>query len=121
MFLNHRYIADESGQGLLTSKKKYIPILNTLPNPDIRKELHDIWLADDEENANIKYRKLSGAKRWVQLKDATSGSGNNEQDGSNQKKRNRVNYHELEAWRVELVLKYCYPRLGKILIKIMSV
>lgn len=95
-------IADESGQGLLVSKSKFVPILNQLPNEDIRRELYKRWESDDTHT-------ISGAERWQQLKEATSAS--RDKDDMSGKKRPRVNYAELESWRVELVMKYCYPRL----------
>jgi DNA primase small subunit len=84
------------------SKTKYVPILNQLPNEDLRRELYKKWEADDTHS-------ISGAERWHQLRDATTAS--RDKDDISGKKRARVNYAELESWRVELVMKYCYPRL----------
>ncbi len=96
-----RCIADEKGQGLLGKKEKYVVILNSLPNESIRKELYDQW---------EKGTKITGAERWQQIRHATTAP-TNESHGSNQAKRKRVNYAELEAWRYELVFSHCYPRL----------
>lgn len=98
------HIADgREGQGLLEKRDSCIRILNSLPNEFIRKELYDLW----ENNAD-----LTGAGKWRQLKEATTLSSQGERgtQAPNQKKR-KVNYSELEAWRTELVLKHCYPRL----------
>eukprot|EP00602_Paraphysomonas_sp_CaronLab_P008581 CAMPEP_0185035106 /NCGR_PEP_ID=MMETSP1103-20130426/25854_1 /TAXON_ID=36769 /ORGANISM="Paraphysomonas bandaiensis, Strain Caron Lab Isolate" /LENGTH=327 /DNA_ID=CAMNT_0027572033 /DNA_START=294 /DNA_END=1277 /DNA_ORIENTATION=- len=89
-------IADETGQGLLGSKNSCIRVLNTLPFEAIRKELYNAW----EKNSE-----LTGAEKWDQIKEATTLR----HDDS--KKHRKVNYSELEAWRVELVLHHCYPRL----------
>ena len=100
-----KYICSERGQGLLISKKKFVPLLNSLPNEDIRATLYKLWDKDDEIIPT-----LTGIDRWNQLRSAT-GSSVGSSTLINEKKRARVNYVDLEAWRVELVLKYCYPRL----------
>lgn len=99
------YICSEQGQGLLVSKKKFVPLLNSLPNDDVRAMLYKLWDKDEENNSTTK-----GVERWNQLKDATRNS-TGAADVNNGKKRTRVDYSVLEAWRVELVIKYCYPRL----------
>jgi len=96
------YICSEDGQGLLVQRKKFVPLLNTLPDQSVRQQLYKMWDKDDETNPSLK-----GAARWQQLKDATTGSST----GASDKKRSRVDYNELKAWRIEQVMKYCYPRL----------
>lgn len=93
-----KYIADESGQGLL-SKDNFVKILNKLPNENIREELYDLW------NKNPK---ITGAEKWRQIKVKTSADDNHQNLSS---KKKRINYPELEAWRYELVFTHCYPRL----------
>jgi DNA primase small subunit len=96
-----RYIADDSlGQGLLSSMDSCIRLLNTLPNEALRKEIYEQWVQDSD---------LTGAQRWQQLRDAASISLSGDKQVN--AKRKRVNYAELEGWRVDLVLKHCYPRL----------
>ena len=99
-----RCIADGNGQGILTRRDKYIKILNTLPNDAIRKELYEEW----EKNP-----KQCGAERWQRLVEVTGGCGNNnaKKQMEHAQKKRRVNYVELETWRMELVLTHCYPRL----------
>lgn len=98
-----KHICDGTGQGLLHDKVKYMKVLNELPDETIRTELHDTWEKD----------RATGAARWRQLKAATSpaagggGGGRVEQSS----KRRKLNYPELEAWRMELVFTHCYPRL----------
>merc|ERR1711871_484827 len=105
-----KYICGVDGQKLLVSRKKFVPLLNSLPNEDIRALLYKLWDNDDGNNAT------KGIDRWKQLKDATSNSIGST-DSTNGKKRARINgpsseeLEELEKWRVELVLKYCCPRL----------
>lgn len=96
-----RYIADERGQGLLAKKERYMSVLNSIPNESVRKDIYDYW---------EKHPKLSGAERWQFMKQQTSAAAN-ESNQSNQVKRKRINYLELEAWRYELVFTHCYPRL----------
>lgn len=96
-----KYIAPESGQGLLVKKEHYLKILNALPNEDIRTNLYNEW-----EKYPSGEGKLVGANRWNQIKRATTASGD-----SNQNKRKKVDYAELESWRYELVFTHCYPRL----------
>jgi DNA primase small subunit len=100
-----KYICSEHGQKLLVSKKKFVPLLNSLPDEDIRAFLYKLWDKDEENNPAT-----TGVDRWKQLKDATTNSSG-ATDLMNEKKRARVDYPKLEAWRVKLVLKYCYPRL----------
>ena len=95
-------ICSEHGQGLLVQRKKFVALLNDLPNESVRQQLYKMWDKDDERNPS-----LSGAERWQQLKDATSGTTTS---GSGDKKRPRDG-GDLVAWRIELVMTYCYPRL----------
>lgn len=104
-----KYIADEKGQGLLAKKDRYVKILNSLPDENIRKELYDRW--ERPENQHLK-----GADRWRHIRAVTTNPQSAASSSSaavvqtNSKKR-RINYQELEAWRVELVFTHCYPRL----------
>ena len=97
-----RCIADEKGQGLLARKDRYMKILNSLPNETIRKELYERW----EKNTN-----MTGSDRWKQVREATTTPVNETAAQQQARKRNRINYHELEMWRQELVFQHCYPRL----------
>ena len=91
-------IADESGQGLLTSSRLgYRSVLNTLPEESVRRELDAIWQKDP---------KLTGSEKWRQLVAYTTAPS----DPSVAKKK-RLNWSELAQWRFETVFKYCYPRL----------
>lgn len=92
-------IAGADGQGLLTTKAKYMKVLNNLPNDQIRAALHEEW----ERNEGS-----SGAERWKQLK-AAIDPPQIQRVGT--KKRAKVDSARLEAWRYELVFKHCYPRL----------
>ena len=105
-----KYICSEHGQGLLVSRKKFEPLLKSLPNEGIREMLHKLWNKDTENTSTTK-----GVDRWNQLNYLTKNPSE-ETDVVNEKKRTRVDlshkdYKALEAWRVELVLKHCYPRL----------
>lgn len=51
------------------SRKKYIPLINTLPNEEIRVQLYKLWDAEDKS----KQTTISGSRRWQQLKDMTDG------------------------------------------------
>ena len=95
-------IADGKGQGLLARKDRYMKILNSLPNESIRTELYEDW----EKN-----NRMSGAERWRQLKAAVTMPVGAAAQAQANKKRSRVNYTELDAWRYELVFTHCYPRL----------
>ena len=93
-----KYIVSKSGQGLLATKRAYMPVLNSLPDSGIRKELHDAW---------EKRPHLSAAERWEMMKEATEeGSG-----GAKRAKLAPKAKSKLEAWRRELVLRHTYPRL----------
>lgn len=95
-----KYIADEnSGQGILVEHDSYVRILNTLPNESIRKELYDTWERSE----------LSSLEKWQQILTATTSP--TDTVAIQQAKRKKINYSELERWRMSLVLKYCYPRL----------
>ena len=96
------FIADgELGQGLLESKASYTEILNSLPVEVIREELYDLWSKNPE---------LTGAEKWKQLLSATSKSAAL-QSKKNQKKKRKIDYNELDTWRMQLVFTHCYPRL----------
>lgn len=97
-------IADGTGQGLLAKRDRYVKILNSMPNDIIRKELYEDWEAHPDRD---------GAYRWQQLIDATSASpsGKMSQSAEQLAKRRKINYQELESWRIELVFTHCYPRL----------
>eukprot|EP01038_Epipyxis_sp_PR26KG_P012349 gene12349-16562_t len=97
-------IADGNGQGLLERKERYMKILNSLPNDNIRKELYDAWEKDDN---------LTGADRWNQIKAiiVPPDNSNNNSNVNSKKRKFTINYPELDAWRYELVFKHCYPRL----------
>jgi DNA primase small subunit len=86
------YIAADEGQGLL-STKRYMKVLNSLPNLEIRKELFEKWKRDES---------LSGIERWDDIVEKTTARA-----GSKRLKDADL----LEAWRVELVFAHCYPRL----------
>lgn len=91
-----KHIADSvNGQGILEEHDSYVRILNTLPNEKIRKDLYDEW----ERN------ELTGLEKWNQIITSTT------EPSSLQRKSQKINYNELERWRMSLVLKYCYPRL----------
>lgn len=92
-------IADADGQGLLTSKAKYVKVLNSLPNDQIRSALFNEW-----ERTEVQ----SGAERWRQVK-AAINPPQTQRIGTN--KRAKVDNAKLDAWRYELVFKHCYPRL----------
>lgn len=92
-------ICDQEGQGLLATRTKYVTVLNSLPNEQIRIDLAAEWK---------KHEGQTGAERWRQLKERTSGPSAYDHPKI---KKIKLNYSELEAWRVELVFKHCYPRL----------
>eukprot|EP00981_Chlorochromonas_danica_P001139 scaffold249_cov109-Ochromonas_danica.AAC.7 len=98
MFEN--YIVDDRGQGLLAKKENYIKVLNTLPSEPLRLELAEDW----ERGTS-----LSARDRWRQLRQATTTPEGS--SATNNRKRSKLNYVELEAWRTELVFTHCYPRL----------
>lgn len=92
------------GQGLLESKESYIQLLNTLPNDTIRQELYNSWGKSSSGG-------LSGADKWKELKNATTQSAFSTDSKHQQAKKRKINYSELEMWRIELVFTHCYPRL----------
>jgi hypothetical protein len=47
-------IADDSGQGLFSTKDKYRKVLNSMPNDSIRSQLDKEWQANER----------TGAERW---------------------------------------------------------
>lgn len=94
-----KYIIGDEGQGLLSTRDKYVRILNTLPNDSVRAELCDLW--------DRNFSSETSQHRWKQLCSATSFSTSD----SSSKKRKNVNMAELDAWRVELVLTHSFPRL----------
>lgn len=96
-----KYIADGQGQGLLEKRAKYIKVLNSLPNEQIRLELASSW----EEN------EMDGAQRWRELVDKTTPPQRSKNASEQSLKKRKVDYAELESWRVELVFTHCYPRL----------
>ena len=93
-------ICNVEGQGLFATKAKYVKVLNTLPNEEIRLDLYEKW----EKNAG-----RTGAERWRELKSAITLPSHQGQNQSNKKRK--INHIELDAWRVELVFTHCYPRL----------
>jgi len=95
-------IADDKGQGLLARKDRYMKVLNSLPDEVIRKELYDAW----EHNTG-----LSGAARWRQVRMATTSPAANDAAAWTAARKKRINFAELDAWRMELVFTHCYPRL----------
>ena len=100
-----KYIADNDGQGLLATKKSYMPILNDIPDEaeSIRRELYDSW----EGRKN-----LSGAERWRELKEAIEPKEKDNSKHANKKTKIDTHvYKELKKWKHELVFKHCYPRL----------
>lgn len=97
-----RYIADEKGQGLLARKDRYVKILNSLPNETVRKELYDKWERRESQ---------SGAERWRQLREATTSPAIGDTAAVTAARKKRINFAELDAWRMELVFTHCYPRL----------
>jgi DNA primase small subunit len=96
------HIADEAGQGLLARKDRYMKILNTLPNEAIRRELYEKWDKED---------KLTGQQRWQMLRIATTATPEPSVAQQQQFKKKKVNFAELESWRMELVFTHCYARL----------
>jgi len=99
------YIADNDGQGLLATKKNYMPILNSIPDSaeSLRRELYDTW----EGKKNI-----TGAERWRQLKEAIEPKErDNSKHTSKKAKIDEKVYKELKKWKHELVFLHCYPRL----------
>jgi DNA primase small subunit len=90
-------IADDQGQGLFATKDKYRKVLNSMPNDSIRAQLDKEWQANER----------TGKERWEQLKNAITAPKNPPQ----QAKKVKIDYTELNAWRVELVFTHCYPRL----------
>lgn len=90
------HIIEESGQGLLARKDRFMKVLNSIPDESVRKEIFVLWNKDS----------ATPALRWKQLVDHTSTDS-----VLNPRKRKAVNYSELEAWRYELVFTHCYPRL----------
>lgn len=99
-----KHIVCETGQGLLFRKDKYVKLLNSLPDEQIRRELYESWEKSASTNSNS-----VGKYRWNQLKAATTPPVNN--SFNPQKKRVKHNYGELEQWRYELIFSHCYPRL----------
>jgi DNA primase small subunit len=94
-----KYIIDETGQGLLATKDRYVKILATIPNETVRLNLFDEW-----KNIN----EMTSTQRWKSLKEATSPPQVNK---INSNKKSKVDYSELESWRMELIFTHCYPRL----------
>merc|ERR1711871_466017 len=77
-------------------------------------------MGKDTENTST----TKGVDRWNQLKYLTKNPSE-QTDVVNEKKRTRVDlshkdYKALESWRVELVLKHCYPRLDANVSKAMN-
>ena len=98
-----RYIVTETGQGLLGTKKSYMPVLNSLPDDGIRKKLYDAW----EKNP-----KMKGAERWQMMKIETGASDEGSGGGGGKKpKLDKKMAERLDAWRRQLVLRHTYPRL----------
>ena len=99
-----KFIIDEDGQGLLATRKNQVTLLNTLPDEaqSIREDLHNGWTTD---------KSLSCADKWNQLKAAITKSDNNGKQISKKQKIDAKTYEKLEAWKMELVFKYCYPKL----------
>lgn len=96
-------IADEKGQGLLARKDRYMKILNTLPNDSVKKELYDRW--DGKEDS------LTGEQRWQHIKAATTAPLDQTPQQQAATRKRKINYGELESWRLELVFTHCYARL----------
>lgn len=101
--LFERWIADEKGQGLLARKDRYMKVLNSLPNEIIRKELYDDWERNDG--------RMSGAERWRQVREKTTSPSPDNTAALTAARKKRINFAELDAWRIELVFTHCYPRL----------
>jgi len=96
-----KYIIGESGQGLLATKKAYMPILNALPDQGIREDLYKKWEKQPE---------LKASDRWQMIKDATTPADERE-PGKKRMKLDPDVELKLQGWRNELVLRYTYPRL----------
>jgi len=96
-----RCICDENGQGLLASSRSIIEVLNTIPNDELRGDIHKA-LDNDA---------LSGAERWRVLKEMITSPTNSNSTQAQKQKRRKVDYLEMDAWRFQLVFTHCYPRL----------
>ena len=97
-----KYIIDDDGQGILNSRNKQNALLNTLPAEaqSILEDLDRVWTTDSS---------LRCIDKWNQLKAAVTKS-----DNARQIKKQKIDarvYEKLEAWKTELVFKYCYPKL----------
>ena len=93
----------ETGQGLLSTKDKTIKIINSIPNAHIKQEL--LTLLDSNKE------KMSGSARWRQIKQYTTITA---ADITNNKRKFNDpggSMLEVNKWREELILTYCYPRL----------
>lgn len=101
------YIADGRGQGLLEDPSSYMAILNSIPEEydSIKTTIDEKW-----RKAKRSGEEYTGAKRWQDIKAATSLQILSDPANLEGKKR-KINYVRLEEWRVELVLYHCYPRL----------
>lgn len=92
-----------AGQGLLQGKDKCVRIINTIPSSAVKLEL--LTMLDSSKE------KVSGAERWRQIKASVTQSGESSNGNGSRKRGAVTNWSELEAWKIELVLTYCYPRL----------
>ena len=99
-----KYIVDEEGQALLATRNQQIRLLNELPDEavSIREDLDSAWAKD---------KSLSGIDKWNQLKNAITKSDNNGKQINKKQKIDAKTYERLDAWKMELVFKYCYPKL----------
>ena len=94
-----RCICDGEGQGLLASSRSIIEVLNTIPNHDVRKDIHSAIDVDG----------MSGAERWRVLKELITVPTSTRQE--QKQKRRKIDYAEMDSWRYHLVFTHCYPRL----------
>ena len=99
----HEYFHGETGQGLLSTKDKTIKIINTIPNTHLKQELLALLDASKE--------KTSGAARWRMIRQHTTFSAQDSAGPASSKRKLVENTLDVNKWREELVLTYCYPRL----------
>jgi DNA primase small subunit len=96
--LFERFMADETGQGVLGDTSSCNRVLNSLPDESIRIAVSNHWIRNPD---------MSGAQKWQFLKEAITPSLSADHNA----KKRKLNYPELDSWRYELVFFYCYPRL----------
>ena len=99
-----KYIVGDDGQGILATRNQQVRLLNDLPDEavSIREDLDSAWAKD---------KSLSGIDKWNQLKNAITKSDSNGKQTNKKQKIDAKTYDKLDAWRMELVFKYCYPKL----------